>query len=92
MIAKQWHQQYIYQSVRDGDTVQRVYIGHVNSPAARQLLQETEAKQALRQERQDLERLASIVTHMSDTVDLLLASQLLVDGYQYRRGEWRKKS
>ena len=90
MIAKQGHQQYVYRGVRQGDTVQRVYIGHVNSPAARQLLQEAEAKQTLKSKRLQLDGLADRTKMASQTIDVLLSSQMLANQYIFRKSEWRK--
>ena len=68
------------------------YIGTEYSLAAKQALQEAEARQKLRQERQALDQLANLEQSASKTIDLLLASQMLTNGYRFRKGEWRRQA
>ena len=68
------------------------YVGTETSPAAMRATQEAEARQKLRQERQALDQLANLEQSASKTIDLLLASQMLTNGYTFRKGEWRRQA
>jgi hypothetical protein len=67
------------------------YVGAEGSPAAIQAAEETAAKNALRQERQRLDALATLANTTLKTIELLVASQMLTSGFYFRKSEWRKE-
>lgn len=92
MTTKATKKRYVYQSIREGDKVKRKYIGTVNSPSANELVREMEAKQKVREDRDKLDKLSSLVNTVSGSIETIMAAQMLKNGYFYRRSEWRKRS
>ena len=87
---------YYYRSVRDGDTIRKVYIG--SGELARtahewdlvhRATQERE-RQEVEREREKLEALAAPALQLDHAVEILARAHLIAAGCHRHKGEWRR--
>lgn len=86
---------YFYRYVRDGEKVNKVYMGAGASArisAEQAILRKTGEKARAEQEREDRKRmnaLAKPVLELEDVARVLARAHLVAGGYRRVKGEWR---
>jgi hypothetical protein len=87
---------YYYRSVRDGETVRKVYEGAgelARIAAGRDLVNRAVRKGEREQERAELKHLEALsqpVEELRVVAEILLRAHLVAAGYRRRQGHWRR--
>jgi hypothetical protein len=87
---------YYYRSVRDGESVRKLYVGAGEFAcicSETDILRRTGRRAQRERERVELERLeglVALVEELSDVAEVLVIAHLVDGGYRKRKGEWRR--
>lgn len=87
---------YYYRSVRDGESVRKVYVGA--GEIARiahegDMLRRTTREEARKREEAELERLEALIAlveELSEAAEILAHAHLIAAGYHRHKGEYRR--
>ncbi len=88
---------YYYEKRREGERVVSTYVGTGSFAEACAVLNESEKqkrrldREALRQEREALDRQAGQVKDVLDQIRALTHAALIAGGYHMHKGQWRKR-
>jgi crotonobetainyl-CoA:carnitine CoA-transferase CaiB-like acyl-CoA transferase len=87
---------YYYRSVRQGETVRKVYMGSgelariAHEREMMSLAAEEHQRQEELEEREKLEGLAAPVLELSEAAEILTRAHLIASGFRRHKGEWRR--